>query len=34
MRYVIDFAKTINRLVPYYIGGRKLILYLQALMKP
>lgn len=34
MRYVINFSKTINQLVPYYIGGRKLILYLQALMKP
>lgn len=34
MRYVIDFDKTINQLVPYYIGGRKLILYLQALMSP
>lgn len=34
MRYYINFDKTINQLVPYYIGGRKLILYLQALMKP
>lgn len=34
MRYAINFDKTINQLVPYYIGGRKLILYLQALMKP
>lgn len=34
MRYKINFDKTINQLVPYYIGGRKLILYLQALMKP
>jgi hypothetical protein len=34
MRYTINFDKTINQLVPYYIGGRKLILYLQALMKP
>ena len=34
MRYAINFDKTINRLVPYYIGGRRLILYLQALMKP
>lgn len=34
MRYYISFDKTINQLVPYYIGGRKLILYLQALMKP
>lgn len=34
MRYVVNFDKTINRLIPYYIGGRKLILYLQALLKP
>lgn len=34
MRYCINFDKTINQLVPYYMGGRKLILYLQALMKP
>lgn len=34
MRYRINFDKTINQLVPYYMGGRKLILYLQALMKP
>ena len=34
MRYSIDFDKLINKLVPYYIGGRKLILYLQALIKP
>lgn len=34
MRYFINFDKTINQLVPYYLGGRKLILYLQALMKP
>lgn len=34
MRYAINFDKQINRLVPHYIGGRKLILYLQALMKP
>lgn len=34
MRYFINFDKTINQLVPYYIGGRKLILYLQALMFP
>nr|DAU89502.1 MAG TPA: hypothetical protein [Caudoviricetes sp.] len=34
MRYFINFDKTINQLVPYYIGGRKLILYLQALMSP
>lgn len=34
MRYFINFDKTINQLVPYYIGGRKLILYLQALLRP
>lgn len=34
MRYVINFDRVINQLVPYYIGGRKLILYLQALVKP
>ncbi len=34
MRYAINFDKLINRYVPYYIGGRKLILYLQAIMKP
>ena len=33
-RYAINFDKTVNQLVPYYIGGRKLILYLQALLKP
>lgn len=34
MRYAINFDKLINRYVPYYMGGRKLILYLQAIMKP
>lgn len=34
MRYCINFDKTINQLVPYYLGGRKLILYLQALLSP
>ena len=34
MRYAINFDKTINQLVPYYLGGRKLILYLQAIIKP
>lgn len=34
MRYFINFDKTINQLVPYYMGGRRLILYLQALMYP
>lgn len=34
MRYYINFDKTINQLSTYYLSGRKLILYLQALMKP
>lgn len=34
MRYRVYFDKTINQLIPYYLGGRKLILYLQSLMKP
>lgn len=34
MRYRINFDKILNQLVPYYMGGRRLILYLQALMKP
>lgn len=34
MRYRIDFDKTVNQLVPHYIGGRRLILYLQALVSP
>lgn len=34
MRYSINFDKLVNRYVPYYMGGRKLILYLQAVIKP
>ena len=34
MRYHINFNKTINQLVPHYLSGRKLILYLKALMQP
>lgn len=34
MRYVINFDKTLNQLVPYYLGGRRLILFLQSCMKP
>ena len=34
MRYKIDYDKTINQLVPHYIGGRRIILYLQALVSP
>lgn len=34
MRYSISFDKTINQLTPHYIGGRKLILLMQALVSP
>ena len=34
MRYAINFDKTINQLVPYYLGGRRLILLLQACIRP
>ncbi len=34
MRYNINFDRTINQLVPYYLGGRKLILFLQSCIKP
>lgn len=34
MRYLINFDKTINQLTPHYIGGRKLILLMQALVSP
>ena len=34
MRYRINYDKTINQLVPHYMGGRRLILYLQALVYP
>ena len=34
MRYSIYFDKIINQLAPHYLGGRKYILYLQALCKP
>lgn len=34
MRYVINFDKTINQLIPYYLGGRRLILFLQSCVKP
>lgn len=33
-RYKIFFDKTINQLTPWFIGGRKLILYIQSLIKP
>lgn len=34
MRYAINFDKIINQFVPHYIGGRRLILMLQALISP
>jgi len=34
MRYFINFDKTINQLTPSYIGGRKLILFMQSLAFP
>lgn len=34
MRYSINFDKIVNQLVPYYLGGRKLILFLQSCVKP
>lgn len=34
MRYYIDFDRLVNQLVPHYLGGRKLILYLQSCVKP
>lgn len=34
MKYSINYDKTVNQLVPHYMGGRKLILYLQAILHP
>lgn len=34
MRYSINFDKIINQLTPHYLGGRRLILYLQAITQP
>jgi hypothetical protein len=34
MRYRIDFDRLVNRLSTHYLSGRRLVLYLQALMKP
>lgn len=34
MRYHINFNKLVNRFVPHYIGGRKLILFLQSTLAP
>lgn len=33
-RYTINNERLINKLVPHYIGGRNIILYLQAICKP
>ena len=34
MRYKINFDRVVNRLVPYYLGGRRLILFLQSCVSP
>lgn len=34
MNYRIDFDKTVNRLVPRFMNGRKYILFLQSLVYP
>lgn len=34
MRYRVNFDRLINQFVPHYMGGRRLILYLQALVSP
>lgn len=34
MRYRINYDKTINQLVPHYIGGRRIILFLQSIVSP
>lgn len=34
MRYFINFDKTVNQLIPHYLGGRKLILFLQSILGP
>lgn len=34
MRYFINFDKTVNQFVPHFLGGRKLILFLQAILQP
>jgi len=34
MRHRINFDKTINELMPHYLGGRRLILFVQSLMSP
>lgn len=32
--YKIDTDRMVNQLVPHYLGGRKLVLYLQSLLTP
>lgn len=32
--YKIDTDRLVNQLVPHYLGGRKLVLYLQSLLAP
>lgn len=34
MRYKISFDRMVNQLVPYYLNGRNLILFIQASLKP
>lgn len=34
MRYSLNIDKTINQLIPHFMGGRKLILYLEAICEP
>ncbi len=34
MRYSINFDRIVNQLTPHYIGGRKLILFLQSVLSP
>jgi hypothetical protein len=33
-RYDINYDKVVNQLAPHYLRGRKLILYLQSIVKP
>lgn len=32
--YRIDTDRLVNRLIPHYLGGRRLVLYIQSLLKP
>lgn len=32
--YRINTDRIVNQLVPHYLGGRKLILFLQAILQP